>query len=353
MLRPLLKIVAILGVTLFIVGQGCPGTSDGDGNSNTGGNTTTNITITATSQPYGNGSGGAVTINTTRTLADPNVQYTSLTINTGITLTVPSGTVIRCTDTFTNNGTILVDFGAGGSRQTASTGMVDGSYAPAEAGVSIAPPSPGELGLTTEVRSGGFGGIGLSDAQARTILMPGVKAGGGSAGVFTPSEVGNGMLGGGGFTVLALAAVINDGTIDATGAAGDPGVGGSAGGVVVLASATRIAQRGTITVVGGAGGASTNFAGPGGGGGGGIVHLLAPLITSTGTISVGGGAAGTTGAANSVTLNPRQGGGGGGACAGDGGFGGNVDQLGTPEDASAGGAGISLQTVADPTAFFP
>lgn len=43
-----------------------------------------------------------------------NFQFTDFSVAAGVTLTVPSGTVIRCTGTFTNNGTIVVNTGAPG-----------------------------------------------------------------------------------------------------------------------------------------------------------------------------------------------------------------------------------------------
>src|SRR5262245_37476721 len=60
---------------------------------------------------YGNGSAGARAIATdedwTLTPVD-DPQFTDFTVNAGVTLTVPSGTVIRGTGTFTNNGKIVV-----------------------------------------------------------------------------------------------------------------------------------------------------------------------------------------------------------------------------------------------------
>lgn len=46
---------------------------------------------------YGNGSAGTRMIAVNTVLADANQQYTSLTVDAGVTLTVASGTVIRCT----------------------------------------------------------------------------------------------------------------------------------------------------------------------------------------------------------------------------------------------------------------
>jgi len=41
-----------------------------------------------------------------------NPNFANITINPGQTLTVPAGTTIRCSEPFTNNGTLSVDPGA-------------------------------------------------------------------------------------------------------------------------------------------------------------------------------------------------------------------------------------------------
>src|SRR5262245_28730335 len=60
---------------------------------------------------YGNGSAGARTISADESWLEggnppANIQFTNFTIDAGVTLIIPSGTVIRCTGTFTNNGTL-------------------------------------------------------------------------------------------------------------------------------------------------------------------------------------------------------------------------------------------------------
>src|SRR5204863_7637363 len=57
---------------------------------------------------------GTRTVDSSGALIDDNNQYASFTVPSGVTVTIPSGTVIRCTGTFTNNGTIVVDPGAKG-----------------------------------------------------------------------------------------------------------------------------------------------------------------------------------------------------------------------------------------------
>jgi hypothetical protein len=64
---------------------------------------------------YGDGTAGERNVTANATLEDVNLQYTNFRVASGVVLTVPSGTVIRCTGTFTNDGTILVDtFSRGG-----------------------------------------------------------------------------------------------------------------------------------------------------------------------------------------------------------------------------------------------
>lgn len=148
---------------------------------------------------YGDGSAGAKIIAASTAFADLNPQYTDFTVNSGVTLTVQSGTVIRCKGTFTNNGRIVVETGGRGARLLGGgTNTVDARYAPADAGVSLAPAGPGmfaDSGLTIR---GGFGGIGLSETQARMVLQAGTKAGGGGGG----SNTQNGAAGGGSFGCL-------------------------------------------------------------------------------------------------------------------------------------------------------
>ena len=295
---------------------------------------------------YGDGSAGARTIRADETFDDPNRQYTDFAVASGVTLTIPSGTVIRCTGTFTNDGTIVVATGSPGAGEAVRDSTIDSMYQPPGQGVALAPAARGELGPAGNFYSGGFGGTGLTAAQARSVLEPGVTAGGGgSCGVFS------GSAGGGGLTVLAAGPIVNAGSLRADGAGpGAFGSGGGAGGVVVLASKQRVTNRGVIRAHGGAGGQNGNSDGPGGGGGGGIVHLLAPVIDDTGAITAEGGAAGNvTGTAG---LGLRAGGGAGGSCGGGGGAGGSVASNNTPLAASPGDTGHVLQTRADPTALF-
>ncbi|MEK6643370.1 MAG: hypothetical protein AABZ08_05625 [Planctomycetota bacterium] len=306
---------------------------------------------------YGDGSAGALTAPAglsaffTTIATNGNLQFTDVTIPSGSTVFVPSGTIIRCTGTFTNNGAVSVIAVASTAGQGHFGDGSDGSNNAPSGGVSSSAASSGEIGDETLLRAGGRAGTGLAITEARNVLNPGVIGGGGGAG----SNSGAGGAGGGTVTILARTAIVNatGATISALGAAGTAGKGGGAGGVVILASPGTVTNSGSITVKGGAGGASDTSRGPGGGGGGGIIHLLTPT-TTLGTVDITGGGAGALGGAGSILTVLRVGGGGGGACGGGGGQGGPVDTgvPGTPFSASAGFAGHSLSTTADPTSLF-
>ncbi|MFQ5495577.1 MAG: hypothetical protein ACE5EX_09370 [Phycisphaerae bacterium] len=313
-----------------------------------GGTSSTAVTI------YGDGSAGVKTVSADENLTGRNHQYTDFTIASGVTLTIQSGTVIRCTGSFINNGSIVVRTGTeGGDRSGLSCSQGSdnslGITRAPEAGISTRQAGAGEVDTSGGSVLAGLGGDGISDVEGGNTLRIGVNAGGGGAAGISSGGGG----GGGGLTVLAQTAVMNNGGITANGADGGDGAGGGGGGVVILASQTSVsnATGATITADGGGGGGSTSSIGPGGGGGGGMVHLLAPSITDNGTVTVQGGSAGANGLPNSVTCTVRAGGGGGGATAGGGGDGGGIVS-GTPSSALGGSGGFSLQTLVDPTGLF-
>ena len=299
---------------------------------------------------YGDGSAGARTFAASaQPLEDTNLQYTDFTVPAGAIVGIPSGTVIRCTGTFTNNGKVVVFPGAEGGFCAQYNPPNAASYRPPNLGVALGAPVSPESGTATQVQ-GGSPGVPLSAGQARTVLRPGPSAGGGGS-----CGAHGGGPGGGGLTILAAVAIVNNGTIDATPlSAVSIGGGGGGGGVIVLASRGSISNNGALNAEGGPGGEAHDFgtsgAAAGGGGGGGIVHLLAPTIGNAGSVSVAGGPPGATGP-ESFAAAPRTGGGGGGACGGAGGHGGSVNGS-TPSVASAGESGLVLQSVLDPTSLF-
>ncbi len=307
---------------------------------------------------FGDGSAGARTISTDEDWSvtyPTNLQFTDFTVSAGRTLTVPSGATIRCRGVFTNNGMIRVLNGAqGGSNRGGDTGDLVPYNSPPEAGIALGAAVNGDVGNNAGIRLQGDGGLGVGSLQARQILDPGPKAGGGGGTILNTV----GTKGGGSLRVLARGAILNavGASISAEGetSVGISGRGGAGGGVVILASRESVTNNGTISVAGSAGGNSSIDTAPGGGGGGGFVHLLAPTINQGGgsTVTVAGGAAGTV--VGMVTQNFRSGGGGGGACRGDGGDGGFVPAGATvtPGAAQAGQPGEVLLSQLDPTTVF-
>ncbi|WP_336786963.1 hypothetical protein [Paenibacillus sp. MMO-177] len=64
---------------------------------------------------YGTGALGSVTIGSNTTLTARESHYTNLTVNAGITLTIPDGSFLFVSGTLTLNGTIKVQGAAGGA----------------------------------------------------------------------------------------------------------------------------------------------------------------------------------------------------------------------------------------------
>jgi hypothetical protein len=315
---------------------------------------------------YGDGSAGSLTIaaNTDWNTAPPpnqNLQFTDLTINSGVTLTVPSGLVIRVSGNFNNAGTIAVStYGQGAFIDFDANGNGGFAYSPPDRGLSRAPAGHGErfTGAGSVFLQPGLGGVGAANAMAAgAILSPGPWGGGGGAAALSQSGGGfNGFGGAGGGTlvVLAMGTITNTGVIRADGASvgGTEGSGGGGGGLVILASQTSVTHGGTIQALGGGGSGSGVSNGAGGGGGGGIVQLIAPTTVVTGTVNVVGGPAGTAGAPGSITdTASRMAGAGGGGSGGSGGSGGAVVAA-DPQAASPGGTGFVLVRQLNPTALF-
>jgi hypothetical protein len=265
---------------------------------------------------YGNGSDGAldINVNTNWSTSPPSgsLQFTSITVDRGVTLTIPSGIVLRATGDVTINGTITV-LSAGGTALTGGVGNL---------GIALFPAT-------------GQGGVGLGQLQAEQVLHPPFIAGGGGAGF--------GASGGGALAIYAQGdiRISNGGKITANGdtggaaPAGASGGGGGAGGVIVLLARGGVSVAGLLQANGGNGGRGGNSGGGlagggGGGGGGGIIHLLAPSISAPSLLlQVAGGMAGADG-----TGGTPEGGWGGGACGGNGGDG-----------RAAGSDGSAIQTV--------
>lgn len=299
---------------------------------------------------YGDGSAGAKVVATSGTYSNVNSMHTDFTVESGATLSVPSGTVIRCTGSFENNGTIVVPSGLTGGNVNGqdSTSIMPSLAAPLP-GVSLRAAASGEFGNSSADRSGGSGGVGISAFQARQIRYPGPHGGGAGAGGFTFS----GGAGGGTVVILCAGPIVNNGTIRADGSAGLIG-GGGGGGIIILASKTSVTSPAGSSIIakGGDGAASSVNTAAGGVGGGGIIHTLAPEVDiSATTLSVSHGGAG--GILTDVTGSIRSGGHGGGACGGFGGKGADIEAGSTTSGTTTAGTnGHVLISELDPTGLF-
>ena len=165
---------------------------------------------------YGDGSAGAKTVSSNETLNDSNLQYTNFTVDDGVTLTVPSGSVIRCTGTFTNNGTINVQVGALGAEAQANLNAFDQSHQVAHPGIGLSIAGNGGTGDNAAIQVGGVGATGISEFQARQLRYPGATAGGGG-GRGLSAGTNDGGAGGGSLVILCEGAINNNKNIVADG----------------------------------------------------------------------------------------------------------------------------------------
>ncbi len=299
---------------------------------------------------YGDGSAGARVVDGFEVLTDANQQYTNFTVNKGATVILDSGLVIRCTGTFTNNGTISVGGGALGGEVGYNifntTGPVQMSLTPSHPGLARRAAGVAEFGFNASQRLPGPPGLGLGNSGARSVTPGGMFAGGAGGIGFT----GKGGTGGGILFVLAQTLITNTGVISAEGTnpvAG--GNGGGGGGFIIFGSPGAIDNQGELSARGGTGANNTEGSGRGGGGGGGLVRMVSPVITP-GVVYVNGGNAGGVGPL--VSLPFRSGGGSGGGSIGDGGVGSTVAANNSVSVPTAAGNGAFLQDKYDPTAIF-
>jgi len=306
---------------------------------------------------FGDGSAGSkhISVDTTFDASNFNLQFNFFTIDAGVTLTLPSGAILRCLQTFTNRGTVIVSTAAAGGQYVNNTSStIDGGSRPAHAGVTpgaagTGAVDPGTVSHGSGYAIGGQGGIGLQGFAARQLLRPGPYGGGGGA----ASYEGDGAPGGGSLVILAQSGIVNSSTgIIRASQPNEPtyGAGGGGAGWLIFASSGRILNTGTIEANGGNayhfGAASF---GPGGGGGGGLVHFIAPHV-SIGNVSVAAGKRGADapGGGNS----PVTGGGGGGASYGNGGNGSSVTMDNPDNNATDGQPGAVFASQMDPQYLF-
>jgi hypothetical protein len=231
----------------------------------------------------GDGSLGAITFSSNQAVSPGVYNYTSVTINNAITITVglpstfndgvttfqfPGALHFKTTGSFTNNGTLSAN-GAGWPGGSATTPP----YGLGGAGGGGAGDSNGAVGGGVSVRLGGtttvFGGGQSSIGQP------------GGPGIST-SQTAEGLLG---YPVAVPRA-------GAGGAeSGGGSVGGAGGGIIVIECKGNLTE-GTIVANGSSGANGVGVGGGGGGGGGTIFELYMGTLT-TGIASASGGSGGT------------------------------------------------------------
>jgi hypothetical protein len=310
---------------------------------------------------YGRGVDGNRVVSSDATLEAGSHQYESFTVAAGVTLTVPSGTVIKTTGDFVNNGTINVfTYITGGIEMNVnSTTLLTRAARPAMAGIARSGSGISGFGSNGGVVVNPFGNTGGlflgGSATGPLITMPGPVGGGGGAAGDSDASGGfpaRGGDGGGTLVVLSRGSITNNGTIDASGENIERGGGGGGGGILVFAARTSFASTDSIAVEGGFGGLSNSRAGAGGGGGGGGVTIISPSISGQDTINVSGGVGVLASAPGLVTANPRSSGGAGGASYGRGGEGGDVNTDGSATDSQNGGDGVITLLTIKPEGVF-
>ncbi|MBV8673534.1 MAG: hypothetical protein JOZ33_08880 [Acidobacteriaceae bacterium] len=160
---------------------------------------------------FGNGSAGNkhISVDTTFDGSEFNLQYTNFTIDAGVTLTLPSGAILRCLDTFTNHGTLIVTTAAaGGQYGNRSSSTIDGGSRPAHPGVSAGAAGTGSVDPGTVFQGSGYavggnGGVGLqglrlASCSGRALtgvaeVLRAIKAMGQPVGALSLSSLGPGL----------------------------------------------------------------------------------------------------------------------------------------------------------------
>lgn len=235
------------------------------------------------------GGSGDITISANTSWSQGDYSCSSLTVNTGATLTIAGNTTIALTkasgnglyitgsSTITANGDTTA--GAGVTFTVTSDVTIDsGSKISGDAHGFAAGQGPGAGGTST---GGGYGGMGAGanggDTYGSAIAPVNLGSGGGSGGV------------GGGAVKLTIGGnLTNSGTISADGGSTYSGDGGSGGSVWINFTGGSSTWGGTSGAISAKGGADTG--GFSGGGGGGRVAVTGYVTDShTGTTTAYGG----------------------------------------------------------------
>ncbi len=290
---------------------------------------------------FGTGYDGAFTVTGNTTLTR-SMFYTTLTVNTGVTLNT-GGYEIWCSTSCTINGTgVISRAGANGNNGSGTSGGfsavgltsndVGGSGSSGVGGAGSTSAASGGAGTSIygSTYLGGYGGSGgnggIANSNTGIYGSGGSGGSGSSSGVFKPRRfftpdllwqgqvIIGGLAGGGGGGGGGYYYSIYYGYYAyAYGSGGGGGGGGAGGGVIFLAAPTiTVASGATITAAGGNGGAGVvpasnlpygwgGYGGGGGGGGGGHITLAYYTLSNSGTITVAGGSGGTYSGSSGAT----------------------------------------------------
>lgn len=251
----------------------------------------------------GTGADGAYLATSNTLLPGGTYNYTTFTINSGVTVGV-SGTqplIIHCTGAVTINGTLRANGGNGtdgitfSAAGTGGIGVGGGANGGAGSYSTSLGPLPGIAGS-------GSGGA---------INQGGAWSGGGGSGYAatggSTANVGNGVGGAvyGTADIVSLTAGSGGGGGSGGYSCGSGG-GGAGGGLIYIIAGgpITVGATGSITCNGGNGGSDgTGNCGGGGGGSGGSIWLASASITNNGVMTCAGGAGG----ASNVNYSPYWG----------------------------------------------
>lgn len=256
---------------------------------------------------FGTGADGDVTIaaNTSITsdLTNGVKNYRNLTINSGVTLTLPGG-IIFVSDTLTLTGTISANGNNGASNAAGAT--VGGPFVAGTAlngGANGANSGAGTQGAPTANPTGGQVVIGGGRGGSGGTANSGGTAGGTAGALASLTSISDAGWRSHLPSILtamvqsrAIPLQVTGGGTGGGGGAGSGGIGGGggSGGGCVIIVARHVSGSGTISANGGNGGnAFSGNSGGGGGGGGGFVVLFTGDSSSSITLTAAAGTGGT------------------------------------------------------------
>jgi hypothetical protein len=256
----------------------------------------------------GTGANGAFHATVDTTIAGATYNFTSFTIDAGVTVSVSGNNplTIYCQGTASIEGVLTVSGGNGGEGVTYSSG--------GNGGVGTAGGANGGNGSFSS-SLGPLSGSDGSNTGGLNTAGGGWSGGGGAGYATTGTASGNPS---GGFAGVAYGDNDLTGLTSGSGGGGGSGGydcgaggGGAGGGVIILYTQTlSIGASGSIASNGGNGGSDgSGNCGGGGGGSGGTLLIEAVDIINNGTITVAGG----TGGASAIPGTPYYGIGGNGS----------------------------------------